>query len=115
LRAEIKTAMAGLDVVLTAAQPTLNVNRGGSGSDVLDLTALGGYNSSVALSVSGLPPRSSASFSSNPLTPTASPGANSTLTVSTRRGTPTGTQNLTITGGGADGTTHTTTVALTVQ
>ncbi|MFI5265973.1 MAG: hypothetical protein ACHQ7M_01210 [Chloroflexota bacterium] len=102
------------DFSLTAAQPTLTVNRGGSGNDVLDLTALGGYSSAVTLSVSGLPNRVSSSFSSNPVTPGASPGASSTLTIaagSARRST----QTLTITARGADGTTHSTTVTLIVQ
>jgi uncharacterized membrane protein len=101
------------DFSLRAASSSLPVNRASNGSDVLTLTSLGGYSSSVSLSVSGLPPRTNASFSANPVTPSAS-GTNSTFSIRPRAGTPTGSYTLTITG--SDGTTtHSTTISLTVN
>jgi hypothetical protein len=100
---------------LAANSPTVTVSRASSGSDVMTLTSSNGYNSSVTLSVSGLPARSSASFSPNPVTPVAAPGATSTMTLTTNHKTPAGSYVLTITAKGADGTTQTTNVTLTVQ
>jgi len=80
---------------------------GGSTSYDVTITPSGGFAGNVTLSVGGLPPGASGSFSTNPAATT------STLSVTTPAGTPTGTYTLTITG--VNGTlTRTTTVALTV-
>ena len=80
---------------------------GGSTSYDVTITPSGGFAGNVTLSVGGLPPGASGSFSTNPAATT------STLSVTTPAGTPAGTYTLTITG--VNGTlTRTTTVALTV-
>jgi len=102
------------DYVLVASSSALSVTKASSTTDSIVLTTADAYSSPVTLSASGLPRFASASFSPNPLTPTAS-GATSTLTVTAGRKTPTGVYQVTIAGKGSDGVTHTTTVSLTVQ
>ena len=104
------------DFTIAASPASLNVTAGGGGTSTVTLTALGGYSSAVTLAVTGpspLPSGMTATFSPNPVTPTAS-GAGSTLTIATTSATPAGSYTLTVTGAGADGTTHATTVAVTV-
>ena len=74
------------------------VSRGGSTTYSVTVTPLNGFNSSVSLSVSGLPNRASGSFSPNSF---ATGGGTSTLTVKTAKQSH-GTSTLTIsaTGGG---------------
>jgi hypothetical protein len=96
------------DFTLTAAS-SLTVNRGSNKSTPVTVTAINGSNT-VNLSVSGLPPRTSGSFSPTAVTPTGT----STLTISANRNAPTGTTTLTITGSNGS-TTHTTQLSLTVQ
>ena len=96
------------DFTISAASP-LTVSRGLTGSSLVSLGTLGG-SSSVNLSVNGLPPRTSASFSANPVT---APGS-STLRISVNRKASTGTHTLTITGNNG-GFTHSTTVTLTIK
>jgi subtilase family serine protease len=88
------------------------VRRGNSTSYTVTITPSGGFSGSVSLSVSGLPPRSSATFSPNPVFVTS--GGTSTLTVNTGNRTPTGTRTLTITATSGS-LRHTQTVTLTVQ
>lgn len=102
------------DFSLSAGSPSITVSRNSSATDSTVLTTADAYSASVRLSASGLPRGVSASFSPNPVTPSAS-GATSTLTISAGHKAPVGTYQLTITGSGADGTIHTTSVALTVQ
>jgi len=99
---------------LTATPSTQTVSAGARTSYTLTLTAVNGYTAAVRLTVSGLPSRTSASFSANPVTPTAS-GATSTLTLSTARKTSRGTFTLTVTGTGTDGQSESVYVQLTVQ
>jgi hypothetical protein len=65
------------------------------------------------LSLSGLPQRTSASFSPNPVTSTSG-GATSTLTISANRNAPTGQYTLTVNGSNGS-TNHTTQLTLTIQ
>jgi uncharacterized membrane protein len=114
--ATTQTATVTLQVVasdfsIAAASSSLTVLRTASGSDSLTLTASGGYSFPVTLSVSGLPSRVTASFSANPVTPTAS----STLKIKANVQASPGTYHLTVTARGSDGTTHSTTITLTVQ
>jgi serine protease len=96
------------DFSLSPALTSISVARGGSTTDTINIQSVNGFNGAVSLSVSGLPGRTSASFSPNPASST------STLSLTTNRKTPRGTYPLTITG--KSGTlTHTTTVTLTVQ
>jgi subtilase family serine protease len=96
------------DFTISASPSSQTIARTGSTTYAVAITPLNGFGNAVTLSVSGLPNRSSASFSPNPTT------SSSTLTVSTSRKTATGTYTLTITATGG-GVTHTTTVTLTVQ
>jgi len=96
------------DFTLGASPTSQTITRGGVATYTVSIAPLNGFNSSVSLSVSGLPNRSSASFSPNPAT------SSSTLTVTTSRPTHAGTFLLTITGT-SGGITHTIQVTLVVQ
>jgi serine protease len=96
------------DFSLTTVQSSRTVSRGSGTSYGVNINSINGFTGQVTLSVSGLPNRTTASFSPNPATTT------STLSLTTNRKTQTGTYHLTITGKGG-GLTHTTTVTLTVQ
>jgi chitodextrinase len=91
-----------------AASPSSQTALPGSSTSYgLTITPNGGFAGDVTLSVGGLPPGASGTFSTNPAATT------STLSVTTPAGTPAGTYPLTITG--VNGTlTRTTTVTLTV-
>jgi hypothetical protein len=106
---EVVVSAPAADFTISASPSSLNVSRGHSGSYTASLGAIGG-TSSVSLSVSGLPPRTSASFSSNPVTASGS----STLTISVNRKASTGTHTLTITGNNGSFS-HSTTATLTIQ
>jgi hypothetical protein len=101
------TAAATSDFSLGASPSSLTVVGSNSTAYAVTITPQGGFTSAVSLSVSGLPNRTTGSFSPNPATST------STLTVGTARNTRTGTFTLTITGTGG-GVTRTTTVTLVV-
>jgi serine protease AprX len=101
------TAAEGL-AKLTGSPASRTVTRGAGTTYTVTVTPLNGFSGSVSLSVSGLPSRTSASFSPNPTT------SSSTLSVTTSRKTSTGTYRLTITGT-SGGFTHTSVVSLTVQ
>ena len=97
---------------LSPSVPSITITRGNFGS--LTVTAKStGANTSVSLSPSGNPPRTSVSFSPNPVIATSS-GGNSIITISTNRRAPAGTFTVTITG--TNGTfTNTTTFSLTLR
>jgi hypothetical protein len=96
------------DFTLSAAPTSQTVPRGASTSYTVSVKPVNGFTGSVSLSVSGLPNRTSASFSPNPTT------SSSTLSVQTNRRTSTGSYVLTITGT-SGGLTRTTTVTLAVR
>jgi len=85
------------DFNISEAPTSLTVRRGSNAPTTVTVTATTNISSSVTLSVSGLPQRTSASFSPNPVTATSG-GATSTLTISANRNAPTGTYNLTVNG-----------------
>lgn len=98
------------DFTVSASPSSQSVSLGGSTTFTTTIGQLNGFNSSVALSVSGLPSGATASFS-----PASITGAgNSTLTISTTGTTVTGTVTLTITGT-SGGLVRSTTVSLTVN
>jgi subtilisin len=110
------TAVAGTpsgapDFTLAASPSGHTVSRGGTASYGITVTRVNGFGSQVSFSVSGLPSRSSASFTPNP---TSSTGTSSTLNVSTSSRTKLGTRTLTITGTGG-GRSRTVQVSLTVR
>ncbi|HEY6946652.1 MAG TPA: galactose oxidase-like domain-containing protein [Candidatus Acidoferrum sp.] len=82
------------DFTLSASPTTLQISRGGTGSDTVTVTAVSGFTGTVSLSVSGLPARTSASW--NPSTVTGS--GSSVLTIRANKPARSGTYNLTITG-----------------
>jgi hypothetical protein len=88
----VQSSAPAPDFTITAAPASRTISRGGSTTYTVTITPVNGFNGNVTLSVSGLPSRSSGSFSANPATST------STLTVTTSKGGNKGTFTLTITG-----------------
>jgi hypothetical protein len=95
------------DFSLSASPTSQTVARGSSTTYAITINELNGFTGPVSLSASGLPSRSSATFSPNPAT------TSSMLTVSTSHNTPRGAYTLTIAGTSA-GTSHTITVTFQV-
>lgn len=105
----VNSAATG-DFSINAAPPTVTVTCPASGAYAVTVGSINGFTGTVSFSVSGLPPRSSASFS-----PTSVSGSGtSTLTVKTNKKTAVGQFTLTITGTSSS-LTHSTTVQLIVQ
>jgi hypothetical protein len=100
------------DFALSASPTSLTVTQGSSGASTISTSVSNGFNSSVALSISGLPSGVTASFSPTSI---AAPGSgSSTLTFTVSSTATTGTFNTTVTATGG-GITHTTTIPLTVN
>jgi hypothetical protein len=96
---------------LSSSGFAMTVSQGGTGSSTIASTLSGSFNSSIALSASGLPAGTTASF--NPAS-IAAPGAgSSTLTISVGASTPVGTYGIIVNGTGG-GQTHSTSFSLTV-
>ncbi|HTD23969.1 MAG TPA: discoidin domain-containing protein [Terriglobales bacterium] len=93
---------------LSATPGSLSISQGASGTSTITVNKLNGFNSSVALSASGLPSGVTASF--NP----ASTTGTSMLTLAASSTAATGTSTVTITGTSGS-LTHSTTVSLTVH
>jgi hypothetical protein len=87
-----------------------SVTAGGSTTTTVSTTAIAGFTGTIALSASGLPAGTTATF--NPTSVAA--GSSSTLTLATTSSTPTGTSTITITGTSGS-TSHTATYSLTVN
>ena len=108
------TALAGTPAqapgfTLSATPSTATVSRPGSASYTVTVNRTSDFSGAVSFSVSGLPNRSTASFSASP-----TGGNTSVLTVSTNSRTGRGTRTLTITGT-SGGVSRTTLVTLTVN
>jgi hypothetical protein len=96
---------------LSASPQSVTVGQGTSGTSTINSTPSGSFNSTISLSVSGLPAGATADFSPSSI---VAPGAgSSTLTISTGAATPAGTYNVIVNGTGG-GQTHSTFVNLTV-
>jgi uncharacterized membrane protein len=96
---------------ISASPSSLSINQGASGTSTISTGVSGGFNSAIALSVSGLPSGASAGFSPTSI---AAPGSGSSaMTISAGSSTPAGTYSITVTGSGG-GLTNNTTVSLTV-
>jgi len=94
------------------ASPTsVTVAPGGNGTSTITTGVLGGFNSAIALTASGLPASTTATF--NPASIAAPGSGSSTLTLTAGSTAPAGTYTVTVTGTGG-GVTHTATVSLTV-
>jgi hypothetical protein len=105
-----QVTMVVADFSIAASPSSQTVSGGSRTTFTVSVTALGPFSAVVNFSVSGLPTRTSSSF-----TPTSVAGSgNTTLTISTKPKTATGTYPLTIkaTGGGL---THSTSVSLAIK
>lgn len=71
-------ALTNTDFQIAAASSTLDVPRGSSGTDIITLNALDGFNGTVSFTCSGLAAGATCSFSPASITPT---GASSTTTM----------------------------------
>ena len=111
----VQAAGAGkADFSLSGSPSSQTITRGQTATYTIGLARQNGFADAVALSASGLPPSSSASFTPNPISST---GNTSTLTIATSVGggkTPGGTYPLTITGTGGR-IQRTTTLTLVVK
>jgi uncharacterized membrane protein len=96
------------DFTLGASPASRTVTRGGSTTYALTVTPSNGFTNAVSLTVTGLPNRTTASFTPNPTT------TSSTLSITTSRRTPTGTFSITITATNGS-LKHTTLATLKVQ
>jgi hypothetical protein len=96
---------------LSSSASSMTVGQGGTGSSTITSTLSGSFNSSIALSASGLPAGTTAALSPSSI---AAPGSgSSTLTISVDSSTPVGTYGVIVTGTGG-GQTHSTSFNLTV-
>jgi RHS repeat-associated protein len=98
------------DFLMAVAPTSRTITQGQTTTYSFTFSTVNGFNSSVSLSLSGLPANATASWETNPLIPPAS----SLLTITTQAGTPVGEYTLTVTGSGG-GQTHTANIALIVQ
>jgi subtilase family serine protease len=99
---------------VSASPTSVTVTQGASGTSTITITSTGGFNSATTLSASGLPSGVTAAFSTNPVTPPANGSATSTLTLTVSSTATVGTATVTIIGTSGS-TTHSTTIALTVN
>jgi hypothetical protein len=97
---------------LAASPQSVSVTQGSTAASTITTTVGGGFNSSVNLTVSGLPAGVTAVFNPAPI---PAPGSgSSTITFTASSTAAIGTANVTITASGG-GVTHTTTIALAVN
>lgn len=95
--AELSLVVVAPDFSLTSNTKVETINAGTSARFPISLTPLNGFSGNVTLAVSGLPYRSTATFTPNPVTVTSN-NANSLLTVATKKRSKAGTYTLKITG-----------------
>jgi len=105
--ANITLVVSDFSIAATPASQTVIV--GNNTSYTVNLGSINGFNSAVALAITGLPAGATATFNPASVTPNGS----ATLTVTTSAATPAGTNTLTITGT-SGGLAHSTTVTLAV-
>jgi pseudomonalisin len=107
----VQLTVAAADFTLAATTPAAII-QGGSGSLQLSTAVTGGFNSTLALAVSGLPAGVTASFAPASI---AAPGTgSSTLTLTVAAGASPATSTITVTASGA-GISHTVQVPITVK
>ncbi len=105
------TVTAGASFSISASPSSLTVQQGNQGTSTITTAISGGFNSSIALSASGVPTGTTVNFNPNPI---PAPGnGNSTMTITVGSNTPTGVYPITVTGNGG-GIQQQTTVTLTV-
>ncbi|HET9494860.1 MAG TPA: hypothetical protein VFR15_11580 [Chloroflexia bacterium] len=86
------------DFTLSVTPTSRTVARTQSTTYTVTLASVNGFSGNVSLSVTGLPSKTTASFSPQVVAVPANGSALSTLTINTQKGGPTGTFTLTITG-----------------
>src|SRR5439155_23342263 len=102
---------AAADFAISSSPSAVTIAAGGSGTSTIATTLSGSFNSAIALSASGLPTGTTASF--NP-TSIAAPGTgSSTLTISAGSTTAAGTYSVTV-NGSCGGLARATAISLTV-
>ncbi|HEY1986302.1 MAG TPA: S53 family peptidase [Terracidiphilus sp.] len=104
----VTSTTAGFSI--SASPTSITVARSSSGRVTVSTTVSGGFNSAISLSASGQ--ASGTSFSFNPSSITGA--GSSTLTITASRRATRGTRTITITGT-SGGTSHSTTISLTIQ
>ena len=98
---------------LSDSPSSLSIAQSASGASTITVASSGGFNSAVALSVSGLPSGVTASFSPSSVTPSANGSVTSTVTLTASSSAATGTVTLTVKGTSGS-LSATSTIALTV-
>jgi uncharacterized membrane protein len=107
----IVTAPIQPDFAIGAMPNSLTIGQGNQGTSTITTTIVGGFNSAISLSATGVPTGTSVNFNPNPI---VAPGnGSSTMTVMVGANTALGTYPITVTGVGG-GTQHSLTVTLTV-
>jgi hypothetical protein len=106
----VNLVVAAPDFTISVSPASLNITRGSSGNYTVTIAAVSGFNGAVTLSVTGLPARTTATF-----TPTSVTGSGtSTMKVTVQNNATRGTNTLTVKG--TSGTlSHTQTVTLVIQ
>jgi len=99
------------DFSISASPSSLTIAQSGSGASTISTAIVGSFNSSLALSATGLPAGATPSFA--PAAIPAPGNGSATMTILAGSATAVGNYNVTVTGTGG-GITHTTTVALTI-
>lgn len=99
---------------LSASPSSLSLAQDGESTVTITVTSIGGFDSAVALTITGMPSSfETPKFSASPVTPVANGSATSTLTLKAKGGTTPGTYTLTVTGTSGS-TVVSTTITLTV-
>lgn len=98
---------------VSASPSSLTINQASTGTSTITVTSTNGFNSSVALTATGLPTGVTAAFVPSSVTPPANGSGTSTLTLTVGTSVATGSYPITI-NGKSGSTTQTTTVTLTV-
>jgi streptogramin lyase len=93
----ILNILPAMDFSMSLSAPALSIGAGGSSTDTVTVTSLGGFNSAVALSTTALPAGVHVSFSPSSVTPPGGGSVTSTATVSIDPGTLAGLAALTFT------------------
>jgi subtilase family serine protease len=90
----VNASSSSPNFTMAVSPASLTVDEGGNVSQTLTITSVGGFHSSVELSVNAFPSGVSATASANPVTPPANGSVKVTITYSATRRAPTGTSTI---------------------